>query len=310
MSETPEIIIIKKKGGHGGHHGGAWKVAYADFVTAMMALFIVLWLMSSSKPVREAVGGYFRDPLGSAKLAGTSLNGTMDAVAMKKEDMTKLKEELLKSIHHLDPLDKLKNQIEITITQEGLRIELIESAKGTFFELGSAKPTPALTEVLKTLAADLGKLPNKLSIEGHTDSKPYAGNASYDNWDLSADRANAARRLMQESGMQSGQVSQVRGFADQRLRYPKQPDNPSNRRISLIVQYLKMDGDEASIPDAITRLGVGGSPAAPAPGTPAADPKAAGTKSAQPAAAAPAPAAAAPAPADAKPAASKPAATK
>src|SRR5271156_4515736 len=143
MDKTRPIIILKKKGGHGGHHGGAWKVAYADFVTAMMALFIVLWLMSSSKPVREAVGGYFRDPLGSAKLAGTSLNGTMDAVAMKKEDMTKLKEELLKSIHHLDPLDKLKNQIEITITQEGLRIELIESAKGTFFELGSAKPTPA-----------------------------------------------------------------------------------------------------------------------------------------------------------------------
>ncbi len=305
MSETPEIIIIKKKGGHGGHHGGAWKVAYADFVTAMMALFIVLWLMSSSKPVREAVGGYFRDPLGSAKLAGTSLNGTLDTVAMKKEDMSKLKDELLKSLHHIDPLDKLKNQIEITITQEGLRIELIESAKGTFFELGSAKPTPALTEVLKTLAADLGKLPNKLSIEGHTDSKPYAGNAAYDNWDLSADRANAARRLMQESGMQSGQVSQVRGFADQRLRYPKDPANPSNRRISLIVQYLKMDGDEASIPDAITRLGVGGNPAAPAP---AGDAKAAGTKSAPPAAAAPAPVA--PAPADAKPVASKPAAAK
>ena len=255
MSETPEIIIIKKKGGHGGHHGGAWKVAYADFVTAMMALFIVLWLMSSSKPVREAVGGYFRDPLGSAKLAGTSLNGTMDAVAMKKEDMTKLKEELLKSIHHLDPLDKLKNQIEITITQEGLRIELMESANGTFFESGSATPTPALRELLQVLAHELGKLPNRISIEGHTDSKPYSGSKAYDNWDLSSDRANAARRMMQDQGVRPDQVSQVRGFADQRLRLPRQPDAPSNRRISLIVQYQVKDSAEVAPPAEIMRLG-------------------------------------------------------
>ena len=254
MSEIPEVVIIKKKSGHGGHHGGAWKVAYADFVTAMMALFIVLWLMNADKPVQEAVSGYFRDPNGVSKLSGTNHNGVADNVALKKEDMHKLKDELMRSIQHVDPLNKLKEQIEITITDEGLRIELMESAKGTFFELGSARPTPALTEVLNVLAAELGKLPNRLSIEGHTDSKPYSGNAAYDNWNLSTDRANAARQLMQSRGMRANQVSQVRGFADQRLRLPKDPVNPSNRRISLIVQYVGKDGAEVPVPEQITKM--------------------------------------------------------
>ncbi len=244
MAKATEIIIVRKKVSHGGHHGGAWKVAYADFVTAMMALFIVLWMMNASKQVQEAVGGYFKDPRGVAKMVGTNRDGSGEFVALKKEDMAKLKEDLLRSIHHLDPLDKLKSQIEITITPEGLRIELMESAKGTFFELGSAKPTPALMELLKALAQELGKLPNHLSIEGHTDSKPYAGGREYDNWDLSTERANEARRLMQAQGIRPGQVSQVRGFADQRLRLPKLPEDPSNRRISLIVQYLVENGSE------------------------------------------------------------------
>jgi len=232
-----QIIIIKKKAGHGGgHHGGAWKVAYADFVTAMMALFIVLWLMNASKQVQDAVGGYFKDPRGTAKVVGTNRNGG-GFVALKKEDMTKLKDELLHSIHHLDSANKLKNQIEITVTQEGLRIELMETAKGTFFQIGSAKPTPALIELLQLLAKELGKLPNNISIEGHTDSTPYSLTRGYDNWDLSSDRANAARRMMQSGGLRSGQLSQVRGFADQRLRLPQTPQDPSNRRISLIVQY-------------------------------------------------------------------------
>jgi chemotaxis protein MotB len=245
MADNPEIIIVKKKGGHGGgHHGGAWKVAYADFVTAMMSLFIVLWLMNSSKQVQEAVGGYFKDPRGLAKVVGTNKNGSGVYVALKKEDMKKLKEELLRSIHHLDPPDKLKNQIEITVTPEGLRIELMESAKGTFFESGSATPTPALRDLLKLLAGELGKLPNKISIEGHTDSLAYSGLRTYDNWDLSSDRANAARRLMQEQGIRPNQISQVRGFADQQLRVPAHPEDPSNRRITLIVQYQVVNGSE------------------------------------------------------------------
>ena len=255
MADTPEIIIIKKKPRHDSHHGGAWKVAYADFVTAMMALFIVLWLMNASKQVQEAVGGYFKDPRGLAKVVGTNKDGAGDYVALKKENMQRLKEELLRSIHHLDPLDKLKNQIEITITQEGLRIELMESANGTFFESGSATPTPALRELLQVLAHELGKLPNRISIEGHTDSKPYSGSKAYDNWDLSSDRANAARRMMQDQGVRPDQVSQVRGFADQRLRLPLQPDAPSNRRISLIVQYQVKDSAEVAPPAEIMRLG-------------------------------------------------------
>lgn len=257
MEDTPPIIIIRKKSGHAGHHGGAWKVAYADFVTAMMALFIVLWLMNASKQVQEAVGGYFKDPRGTAKVVGTNMNGAGDYVAVKKQDMQKLKEELLQAIHHIDPDNKLKDRIEITITQEGLRIELMESAKGTFFDVGSSKPTPALVELLQALAQELGKLPNKISIEGHTDSKPYTGGRLYDNWDLSSDRANEARRMMQGEGVRQDQISQVRGFADQRLRLPQSPEDPSNRRISLIVQYLVKDEAEVAPPDALTRLGAG-----------------------------------------------------
>jgi len=246
VADTQPIIIIKKKGGHGGHHGGAWKVAYADFVTAMMALFIVLWLMNASKQIQEAVGGYFKDPRGTAKMVGTNKNGSDVYVAMKKEDMTKLKDDLEQSIHHLDPLDKLKNHIEITMTQEGLRIELMESEKGTFFESGSPQPTPALKELLQTLAKQLSQLPNKISIEGHTDAKPFSGGRAYDNWDLSTERANAARRLMAEQGIKSEQISQVRGFADQSLRLPDKPQDPSNRRITLIVQYQVKDGSEVA----------------------------------------------------------------
>ncbi len=255
MDAAPEIIIIKKKSNHaGGHHGGAWKVAYADFVTAMMALFIVLWLMNASKEVQEAVGGYFKDPRGSAKLVGTNKTGAGDLASMKKQEMQKLKEDLLRSIHRLDEFEKLKNQIEITITQEGLRIELMESEKGTFFELGSPKPTKSLVELLTVLSQQLSGIPNKISIEGHTDSKPYLGNTTYDNWDLSAERANAARRVMQENGIRTGQISQVRGFADQRLRKPDQPDDPSNRRISLIVQYVVKDGSEVPLTSTISGI--------------------------------------------------------
>jgi chemotaxis protein MotB len=260
VPESAEIIIIKKQPRHGGHHGGAWKVAYADFVTAMMALFIVLWMMNASKEVQEAVGGYFKDPRGNSKMGGSNKNGAGVYVAMKKEDLLKLKEELEKSIHKLDPNNKLKGQIEITITDEGLRIELMESAKGTFFELGSPKPTPALVELLEVLSSELSKLPNRISIEGHTDSKPYSQVKTYDNWDLSSDRANSARRLMQQEGIKSDQISQVRGFADQRLRRPQNPEDPSNRRISLIVQYASQTGGEMAPSSTDLKSGIQAAP--------------------------------------------------
>jgi chemotaxis protein MotB len=240
------IIIVKKKAGHGGHHGGAWKVAYADFVTAMMALFIVLWLLNSSKQIQVAVGGYFKDPSGTSKKVGTNLVGSGENFALTKDNMQKLKEELQKSIREVSDFDKLKNQIEITVTSEGLRIDLLEADSGTFFDSGSAKPTPKGAELLSMLAAELGKLPNQVYLEGHTDSKPYVGMRDYGNWELSADRANAARRLMQQQGLGSNQVSQVRGFADQKLRKPEAPLDPSNRRITLIVQYTVKDDNDAT----------------------------------------------------------------
>jgi chemotaxis protein MotB len=252
VEASPAIIIIKKKKGHGGHHGGAWKVAYADFVTAMMALFIVLWLMNASKQVQEAVGGYFKDPRGSSKMVGSNRNGSDAYVALKKEDMSKLKEQLLQSIHHLDPMDKMKSQIEITVTAEGLRIELMEAAKGTFFELGSAKPTPALRDLLQVLSLNLGRLPNKISIEGHTDAMVYSSARAYDNWDLSTDRANEARRLMESEGVRSDQIAQVRGFADTQPRLPQNPQDPSNRRVTLIVQYQVVGGAEVALPGVVT----------------------------------------------------------
>ena len=251
MAETP-IIIVKKVSGHNAHHGGAWKVAYADFVTAMMALFIVLWMMNASKEIKEAVGGYFKDPRGNSKMVGSNKNGAGVYVALKKDDLEKLKTQLEKSIHRVDPNDKLKGQIEITITDEGLRIELMESATGTFFELGSPKPTPALIVLLKVLSEQMTQLPNKISIEGHTDSKPYSQSRTYDNWDLSTDRANEARRIMQKEGVHPDQISQVRGFADQRLKLVQKPEDPSNRRISLVVQYQTQNFTQLPLPKALT----------------------------------------------------------
>src|SRR5579872_7404407 len=152
--------------------------------------------------------------------------------------MGKLKDEIEKAMRRLPNFDKFKNQIEIKVTPEGLRIELFESATGTFFNLGNRTPNANGSELLDMLAGELGKLPNKISIEGHTDSKPFSGKKNYGNWELSTDRANAARRLMQEQGLGDKQVAQVRGFADQLLRMPNNPNDASNRRISLIVQYL------------------------------------------------------------------------
>jgi chemotaxis protein MotB len=259
---TPPIIIIKKKGGHGGHHGGAWKVAYADFVTAMMALFIVLWLMNTSKQIQVAVSGYFKDPSGTAKKVGSSLAGTGENLQLTKQDMGKLKGELQKSIQKINDLDKLKKNIEMTVTAEGLRIELLESEKGTFFDSGSAALNQSGQEMLGLLAAELGNVPNHISVEGHTDAKPFTGKGSYSNWELSADRANAARRLMQQSGLRPDQVSQVRGFADQHLRNVKDPLDPSNRRISIIVQYISSNTDEAEAPGEDAKESSEGKPSA------------------------------------------------
>jgi chemotaxis protein MotB len=243
-SKAQPIIVIKRVSGHGGHHGGAWKVAYADFVTAMMALFIVLWLMGSSDKVKKAVAGYFNDPKGTANLLGTTMAGNGVAVTLERGDnMTKLKERLEGGIRAKKELEKLSKQIEITITAEGLRVELLEDKDGTFYQTGSARLSESGQELLALLASELKTLPNALLIEGHTDAAPYSSDTSYSNWELSADRANAARRLMQQDGVRANQVTQVRGYADQLLRVKNNPFDPSNRRISILVK-----NDDGAIP--------------------------------------------------------------
>jgi chemotaxis protein MotB len=236
---APVIVIIKrKKAGHAGHHGGAWKVAYADFVTAMMALFIVLWLMSADEEVKKAVSAFFNNPSGPGKLTGTASAGLGNALTLPKDDMAKLAEKIRQALMSMPDFRKLKDNVEITITSDGLRIELLETEAGMFFESGRAVPTPTGAELLAHLAEELGKLPNNLLIEGHTDSKPFSRNGEYSNWELSSDRANSARKLMQAYGVRPEQVAQVRGYADRQLRHSEDPSAASNRRITVIVQYL------------------------------------------------------------------------
>jgi len=238
------IYVIKKKVAHAEHHGGAWKVAYADFVTAMMSLFIVLWLLNTSPQIKKAVAGYFNDPQSSGKQTGTLALGSGASISIDKQNVEQLKHEIEKAILKQAGLTKLSKQIDITMTGEGLKIELIEDKGGTFFESGSPKLSKTGVALLDLLSAQLKVLPNRLLIEGHTDAQPYPSDHGYTNWELSSDRANAARRVLQQDGIGANQISQVRGYADQMLRMPSNPLDPSNRRISLIVQWV----DAASPP--------------------------------------------------------------
>jgi chemotaxis protein MotB len=233
----PPIIVIRKKASHGGHHGGAWKVAYADFVTAMMALFIVLWLLNSSEQVKKAVSAYFQDPSGTGAHSGSASTGTGETVSTSLNDMEKLKEKLEQALKKSPEFEKLKDYVKMSVTGEGLRVEMMESEKGIFFESGSGRPSAIGHELILRLGEELKKLPNNLMIEGYTDSKPFSRDGDYSNWELSTDRANAARRLMEANGMPHGRIIQVRGFADQSLRDKDHPEAASNRRISVIVRY-------------------------------------------------------------------------
>jgi chemotaxis protein MotB len=161
-----QIIIIKKGKGHGGHHGGAWKVAYADFVTAMMSLFIVLWLLNSSEHVRKAVAGYFNDPLGRSTLNGSSQGGegTNAPATEDNDNIEQLKDKVQRALMQAKDFKALSKQIEMTITPEGLRIELLESKNGTFFDSGSANLSGNGQEILDMLAKQLAAVPNRLSI--------------------------------------------------------------------------------------------------------------------------------------------------
>jgi chemotaxis protein MotB len=197
--------------------------------------------------------------------------------------MKKLKEKLEQAVKDTGSLEKIRDHIVITVTGEGLRVELIEDEKGVFFESGSPAPSEFGKELLNTLAVELGKLPNKITMEGHTDSKPFSGRDGYSNWELSTDRANNARRWMQAHGMRDDQVTQVRGFADQSLRNPADPEDPSNRRITLIIQYQKATAEDNAKMAADARAAAKEAEKAPAKPAPAPAPAAPPPVAAKPA---------------------------
>lgn len=270
--QAQPIIIVKKKGGHGGHHGGAWKVAYADFVTAMMALFIVLWIVGQSKDVKEYVANYFRDPGAfnqtgpGGVMKGSSIlpspvpmpSSGEEGAAATREAQTKAFEKMAKGLRETlagsPEFAQLKDQVDIRTTDVGLLIELIEQSNSTFFDLGAATLQPKTRELLTVMAERLAALPNKIVVEGHTDSRPYQAGAGYSNWELSVDRANAARRFMQEHGLRDQQISEVRGYADTRLHNPNDPTDVANRRISIILLYdeAKPAPVPGTLPDPMT----------------------------------------------------------
>jgi chemotaxis protein MotB len=247
---TVAPIIIKKRKAHAGHHGGAWKVAYADFVTAMMAFFLVMWLTSQSKAVKAAVAGYFRDPGvfeqtqggGDGVLSGGK--GMSDAPKPSAQQAAEIERQALeRSVEHirarLDSIPEfktLRNQIEFSITSEGLRVDLVETAGSSFFDSGSTVPRPETERILGVIAREIGGLDNAVIIEGHTDSRAYTNSDKYTNWELSADRANAARRAMERQGLKPSQVQAVRGHADRELKIPNDPLDARNRRVSVVVK--------------------------------------------------------------------------
>jgi len=223
-----------------GHRGGAWKVAYADFVTALMAMFIVLWLISSGREVREAVSGYFKDPLGHQRLAGSARAGSGEALAVSKTNVEQLKQSLEEAMKMMSGFDKFSQYVKFTVTGEGLRIELMEKEGGMFFESGSARLTSNGQRLFDMLAQQISHLPNAIAIEGHTDARPYHDQNldAYGNWELSCDRANVARRIMVAAGLRSDQVSEIRGYADHRVLIAANPSDSRNRRVSVIVKYV------------------------------------------------------------------------
>lgn len=282
--EQPIIIKKVKKGGGHGHHGGAWKVAYADFVTAMMAFFIVMWILASSEEVKQQVSDYFNNPMeysiftgerktGSVpvelefadpntgrksdaksdnimkfdkEMTDTLINRLMEKAAMDSMSAAQRVSqvggemvEMMKRLKQEQPdLQTVLENIKIEMTKEGLRIELLESSENCFFEVGSARLSKQAEDILKILASEIGKLPNYVELEGHTDSRGYKSNTGYTNWDLSTDRANSARKVLQNYGFWEGQLTKVTGFADQRLRNPDNPFDMTNRRVSILVKHI------------------------------------------------------------------------
>ena len=257
-----KIVIVKKKsGGHGGHHGGAWKLAYADFVTAMMAFFMVLWLVGLDVETKKAVEGYFQNPVGTknAYSGGASPVSAGSSPARVSKDALKLivrkveeqqfrdfQKRISARIDSNPSLKGLKNSIEVIVTKDGLRIELVEKGSGDdFFPTASAVLRPSAVTAIALIAEEIGLLSNPIILEGHTDGAPFGVGGSYTNWELSADRANAARRVVSAAGIPNNRLVQVRGLADRDLRNPNDPFDPTNRRISIFLPFRAFDDEDA-----------------------------------------------------------------
>ncbi len=259
MSEAP--IIIRKKKGHGGHahHGGSWKVAYADFVTAMMAFFMVMWIMGLSDASKSQVQGYFNDPLGfkknesksktifavkgmpQAKPGKTKAPG--DSISDSEEKQVEhLKQKITTDLHSVGNLGELLKDVSVTITNEGLQIDLLETRGAVFFENGQAIIRPGAKIILKHIASILGPTKRKVVVEGHTDARPFSG-AHYTNWDLSTDRARALQRELAQDGVNESQFAGIRGFADTKLLVPNNPFDFRNRRVTILLPFEGNPGE-------------------------------------------------------------------
>jgi chemotaxis protein MotB len=248
---APVVVVVKKVARHGGHHGGAWKVAYADFVTTMMALFIVLWAAGQDTSVRESIASYFRNPsivpnvVKGAGVLPASTGVVANADMLANEPTPDREDRLLREtaanirseIEKAPDLRPLLEQVQITITEDGLRIQIVEHDENLFFEIGSAQVKPALIRLLAIVGAAIGRIPNRVVIEGHTDSRQYAQyRRGYSNWELSTDRAHSARRILEEDGIRPGQIMRVVGFADHDPLVADNPLDAQNRRVSVLVK--------------------------------------------------------------------------
>ncbi|MEO8563712.1 MAG: flagellar motor protein MotB [bacterium] len=266
MSKTGAKIIIvrRKKKGHAAHHGGSWKVAYADFVTAMMAFFMVMWILGMDENLKKSVEGYFSNPVGYKKgySAGTSpisvgtSPGSVQTTPLRLVSRTQQQKEFEQAGAKIEArlraagLNAIASNVEIVMTKAGLRIELAESAKGdTFFPVSSAEMSPLMRQLLAVIAEELRPLINGIVIEGHTDNRPYTG--TYTNWELSAARANAARRVLEANGVAPNRVRGVNGLADREPRADADASDARNRRITILLPFNDPVGgadDSRSVP--------------------------------------------------------------
>lgn len=261
-----DSIIIKKKkvSGHGGHHGGSWKVAYADFVTAMMAFFMVMWIMGLSDDTKASISGYFNDPNGfmknppKSKNVIVAINGVNKAKSASTQTSTKgqglgdfqglsvttanegqlIQTQIQKQIAGIPDLKKMLDHIEVSIGHDGIRIELLEDKGSVFFQSGQSVVSPVGRKLLKKLAPVLIGTERNIAVEGHTDAQPYSGNIMT-NWELSGQRAIAVRQVLAYSGVPTARFRGVTGFADTKLKFPLKPLSPRNRRVSLLLPWDK-----------------------------------------------------------------------